>query len=275
MNTINQVDTTTPVRSFVEDARAAVLQLLHAQYRAAGTQKNDNVLKFIAERIVRLGGEVPAICVRGKFIEATKELVQAAIDIVPFLRAFNFRVTGLDGWYVQSVQSALSDAYKLASSERILGVDLANFEAANAITVGDEKSSAWANAKGGMVISVRQYIDLLVNVVPLAYTKNTVCGLWLNEKRSPGKPLQNLLKDIDRMLLLSPHLLHSERLIFSRAIDLARLAFTVRTMYPLNSNDNLTIETSDVYVALNSMLQFVLDEDTIEKEHLAFTHGNV
>ena len=273
---MNQLNTSNSiVRDFVLESRTAVLNLLVAQYRAAGSQKNENVLKFIAERIERLGGEVPLICIRKKFIDATRDLVQAAIDIVPHLAAFNNRHSGLDGWYVQSVQSALSDAYKLASSEKILGVDITNFVAAAAMSTNAEKSEAWAKAMVGMVISPRQYIDLLVNVVPLAYTENPVCGLWLNEKREPGKPLQNLIKDIDRLVSLSEHLLQAERLIFSKAIDLARLAHSVRTQYPLNRNGDTVIETDDVYVALAAMLKYISDEDTIEKSHKAFTYGTV
>ncbi len=255
------------------ESRAAICNLLIAQYKAAGVDKKTNVLAFIAERIKRLGGEVPVICVASKRLTAVQELVQAAIAVVPHLVAFNIRQSGLDGWFVQSVSSALSDAYRLASSDRILGVELLSFMEAEAT---EPVAEAKARIEQGLIISVKQYIELLVNIVPLAYERNSSCVLWLNEKNEPGKPLQNLIKDINRMQELSRHLSPADRIRFDKAIDLARLAFTVRTDYPLTENDNhQAFEADDVYHALCKMLEWAENEDTIEKTHKAFRHGNL
>lgn len=231
-----------------QETRTVLCALLTAQYRSCGPTKNESVLKFIAERIHALGGQTPAMCVGNKKIEATKVLVHSAIAVVRHLD------TAIDPWFATCISSAMSDAYKCATSDKTLGATLVALAFA-------ETSDAKEKVLLTSVVTIDQYITLLLNVIPLAYRRNPVSGLWLSERKDPqGRPLQNLKKDLDRLAKLSKFLGDEQRLAFNRAHDLANLAFTVRNESPLEVEQKSNLDVDDAHVDLAEMVNNVYNE---------------
>lgn len=239
----------------INDQKHDILKnLLVLQYQACGAFKAEGILDSIAERILALGGEVPAICVAKRRLAVSKQFVETALDFIQFLD-----VGVVPVFFVRAIKSALADAYRIATCEAVLGCELTALENA-------QSKEAKMAIQVTMALSVEQYRQLLLAVVPLAFNHNKTCGLWLNEKGHEGIPLQALHKDIDKIGKLLPHLVQWQRVQLGKAIDTARLALDIGTRYPAGEG-RYAIRTTNVYDAVASMMKVDELESLVRDAH--------
>lgn len=243
----------------VEQKHDILKNLLVLQYQACGAFKAEGVLEYLSERILALGGDVPAICVAKRRLAVSKLFVETALDFVKFLDGGVIPV-----FFVRAVKSALADAYRIATCEAVLGCELTTLQNA-------QSKEAKMAIQVTMALNVEQYRQLLLAIVPLAFNHNKTCGLWLNEKGHEGIPLQALHKDIDKVAKLLPHLIQWQRVQLGKAVDMARLALDIGTRYPAGEG-RYAVRTTNVYDAIASMMKVDELESLVHCMHQELSH---
>lgn len=221
--------------------QSLVLRLLTAQYKATGATKPDRVLASIGDRITALGGEVPICCVWKKQTLASIELIQATIDIVPYLNSFCRPGSLMDGRYVTPVACAIADAFKMACSKKLIGVDLAALQQITAdhavINADDGRSpeeieqdvfAARFRVVSAMALPVDSYVQLLSTLPKLVLERSHFGGIWLEDHNHPGRPLRCLYSDVRIIGRLLPYLRNPQRTELAVAVGLAMEALKQR-----------------------------------------------
>ena len=189
-----------------------VLRLLTCQYRSVAAEKSTDAAELIEHRIKELGGVAPHFTVYKKRLVANVDLVRAAIEVVPHLNGFCKNGTKCNETFIRPVSSALADAFQVAGGNSMSGADvnaMQQITAQHAVVDADKgltEEEITRNIKEGqmrvmssMILPTESYIDL-INTIPVLIQNSDI--RWLEDNRSPGRPLRYLSADIKNIARL-------------------------------------------------------------------------